>query len=99
VTPDVINAFYEAFGGALIGMSIWRLYKDGQVKGVSLVPVVFFATWGYWNLYFYPALEQWWSFWGGVLMVTMNTVWLLQMAWYIRWPRLQTQEFVYDDRG
>ena len=47
----------------------------------------FFAAWGYWNLYYYyPSLDQWWSFWGGVGVVTMNTIWLGQLIYYSQHP-------------
>lgn len=83
MTPDQINAVYEFVGALLICLSIRRLAIDGEVKGVSLWPVTFFATWGFWNLFYYPYLSQWWSFAGGLLMVTTNSIWLLQMAYFI----------------
>jgi hypothetical protein len=83
-TPDMINGAFELAGALLICMSIRRLHLDGQVKGVSVIPITFFALWGLWNLFFYPHLGQWWSFWGGVAMVVTNTIWLLQMV-YVIW--------------
>ncbi|MGZ3674646.1 MAG: hypothetical protein ACXVCO_10080 [Ktedonobacterales bacterium] len=88
MTPDQINAAFEFFGALLIGLSIWRLHVDKMVRGVSPVPVTFFATWGFWNLAFYPALEQWWSFTAGLLMVFMNSIWLVQMCWYVAREKL-----------
>jgi hypothetical protein len=52
--PDFINGLFEFVGGLLIAFSCVRLYKDKAVKGVSLWPVVFFNSWGFWNLAFYP---------------------------------------------
>ncbi len=80
--PDAVNGMLEMAGGLFILLSIKRLHKDKVVKGVSWMHVAFFSTWGYWNLFYYPHLDQWWSFWGGIGIVTTNTFWLLQMAWY-----------------
>lgn len=80
---DQINAFFEFVGALLICFSIRRMAVDKQVRGVSLVPTTFFATWGFWNLFFYPHLHQWWSFGAGLFMVTVNAIWLVQMMYYV----------------
>ncbi len=82
MTPDIINGLFECLGGIFITLSIIKLHKDKSVRGVSLYPVAFFSVWGYWNLYFYPSLGQWWSFWGGIGVVVMNTIWLGQLIYY-----------------
>lgn len=71
-------------GGLAIFHHCWTLYRDKQVKGVSVFATVFFTTWGYWNLYYYPHLNQWVSFAGGVMIVTANTLWIAMMAYYLR---------------
>lgn len=85
--PDLINGTYEAIGGAFIALSIRKLHREKLVKGVSWIHVGFFASWGYWNLFYYPHLGQWLSFVGGVGIVTTNTIWLAQMIYYIRRER------------
>lgn len=82
MTPDIINALFEGIGGLLIWVNVYRLYKDKRVSGVSLAPTAFFTVWGLWNLYFYPTLGAWWSFLGGISIVTANTVWWFQMIYY-----------------
>lgn len=81
---DLINGSFELLGALPICLSIRRLYLDGQVKGISVIHVTFFTLWGFWNLFYYPHLDQWLSFWGGVALAGTNTVWLIQMA-YIIW--------------
>lgn len=83
---DLINGLYEALGGVMIMFSVWRVLKDKRVAGVSLVPIAFFTSWGFWNLYYYPSLGQWLSFAGGVSVVSVNVVWLTLMAYYKRFP-------------
>jgi len=82
--PDIINGSFEALGGLFICASIRRLYLDKVVRGVSLLPVTFFTAWGFWNLIYYPHLEQWVSFAGGIGIVTANAIWLAQMVYYTR---------------
>jgi len=83
VTPDIANGIFEFVGALFICLSIRRLYLDKKVRGVSVVPITFFALWGWWNLYFYPSQGLWWSFLAGLFMVTANSVWLLQMGFYV----------------
>ncbi len=80
---DLVNGCYEFMGAPFILMSIIQLFKDKKVKGVSWIHVAFFSSWGYWNLYYYPHLNQWASFIGGVCLVLANTIWLGQMIYYI----------------
>ncbi len=84
MTPDQINGLFETFGGLLLCRSILLLYRQKQVHGVSILSVAFFMTWGFWNLAYYPALSQWCSFAGGVLLVTANTIWVGQLIYYSR---------------
>jgi hypothetical protein len=82
MTPDQINAIFEFVSALFIGINVWRLYKDKRVAGVSLWPTAFFASWGLWNLYFYPALNQWWSFGAGIGIVIVNVLWLGMAVYY-----------------
>ena len=84
MTPDLFNGMFEMLGGFIICLSIRKLYVDKRVAGVSWLHVAFFSTWGFWNLYYYPSLGQWWSFWGGIGVVSANTFWLFQMLYYMR---------------
>lgn len=83
MTPDAINACFEGLGGLLLWINVYRLYKDKQVSGISLWPTAFFTMWGVWNLYFYPAVNAWYSFFGGLSIVLANLVWWLQMLYYV----------------
>jgi hypothetical protein len=75
---------FELFGSAMLWRNVLQLYRDKQVKGVHWSATFFFAAWGYWNLFYYPHLDQWWSFAGGVSIVIANTIWLGQMHYYLR---------------
>ena len=79
---DLINGIFESCGGFFIALSVFKLHHEKVVRGVSWVHVSFFTGWGFWNLAFYPYLDQWASFWGGFLLVAVNTVWLGQIFYY-----------------
>lgn len=84
MNPDMINGLFELFGGLLYILNIRLLLIHKQVQGVSLIPTVFFTSWGIWNLFYYPSLDQWYSFYGGVFLVTVNAIWLLLALYYAR---------------
>lgn len=80
--PDLINACFEASAMLFVGLSVRRVFRDKQVKGVSPLGVLFFTTWGFWNLYYYASLAQWasWAAGGGVAVV--NVIWLVGLLKY-----------------
>lgn len=82
--PDLVNGCFELGGSALIWLSVRRLWKDKMIRGYSPWATAFFAGWGYWNLFYYPHLAQWWSFAGGVSIVVANTAWISLMWKYRR---------------
>jgi len=92
LAPDHINALYEGIGSLLIWLSIRKLYQDKEVKGVHIAPIIFFMSWGIWNLYYYPHLNQWYSFWAGCSMVTANMIWVGQMAYYGWWNKKRFED-------
>jgi len=82
--PDFINGGFEFLGSIVLWRNVVQLYRDKMTRGVHWSATGFFMAWGYWNLYYYPSLDQWWSFAGGVSIVIANTVWLGQMFYYGR---------------
>jgi hypothetical protein len=86
MTPDLINGCFELTGAAMLCLNVRRLWRDRRVAGVHWGPTLFFAAWGFWNLFYYPSLEQWASFAGGIALVSVNTVWLTLLAYLSRRP-------------
>jgi hypothetical protein len=82
VSPDQFNGLFELVGGAMLFRNCWLTYKSKTVKGVSVLTTIFFAGWGLWNLFYYPHLEQWWSFAGGCVIMTANALWIWLMVYY-----------------
>lgn len=79
---DLINAGFEVFGFVAVSLSIVRLYKDKQVKGLSILTLVFFTSWGAWNLYYYPSLGQLCSTVGAACTFSANTIWVGMVLYY-----------------
>lgn len=77
MTPDIINALFEAAASIFVWFNVMALRRDRVVKGVHWTPIAVFAVWGYWNMYYYPHLDQWWSFFAGIGVAVANTVWIL----------------------
>lgn len=82
--PDLINGLFEASAGFFVLAHCRRVIKDKLVKGVSIIATIFFTSWGFWNLYYYPYLDQWLSFIGGLFIVSANTLWVILMLYYKR---------------
>ena len=80
--PDVINGVFEAIGGFVILLSVRKVLQDRQVHGVHWGHVLFFVTWGWWNLYYYPHLDQWYSAAGAGGVALANTAWMILIMKY-----------------
>lgn len=81
---DVINGMFELFGGLLVWFNVKRLRKDKKVCGISWQIQAFFTSWEWWNVYYYPSLNQWVSCLGGAILAIGNTVWVIFAIYYIR---------------
>ena len=82
MTPDLINALFEFFAAAAVTMSIVTVLKQKMVRGVSIAHVGFFVLWGFWNLFYYPHLEQTLSFIAGIAVAIANTTWISLLIYY-----------------
>lgn len=85
--PDLINGCFEAGGTLAVLASIQRLRRDREVKGVAWFMVAFFTTWGYWNTFYYSHLDQWFSWSAGIVLASVNTVYLWMLIHYTRDPK------------
>jgi len=93
---DNVNGLFELCGGIFVALHCLKLYRDKKVRGVSFVATGYFAAWGFWNMYYYPFLEQWASLVGGLLIVAMNTLWISMMFYYIRKERKEVSDMIKD---
>lgn len=74
---DVINGLFELIGAFFTWRNYFQLRKDKELKGIYWPLIAFMTLWGFWNLIYYPSLDQWCSFVGGLALVTGNLLWIL----------------------
>lgn len=82
LTPDQLNAAFETCGAFFTWANAYRLFKDKEIKGIYWPTTIFFTLWGCFNLWFYPTINQMWSFYAGIILVSGNILWILQLAFY-----------------
>lgn len=82
--PDLINGLFELCGSVFIILNIRQVLKDKEVKGVYWPAMMFFTVWGYWNIFYYPHLNQWLSFLGGLAIAACNSVYVFLLIYYSR---------------
>lgn len=85
--PDLINGVFE-FGISIpLAKGVMMLRADRVVKGFYWPTIVWTTAWGLWNLFYYPHLDQWLSFIGGLIVVSVNITWLVHVYYYARQSR------------
>lgn len=82
MTPDLFNGLLEFGGSIFTWMNVRAIYRDKGHAGVYIPAIVFFMCWGIWNLFYYPHLNQWWSFVGGISLVVANVSWVALLLYY-----------------
>lgn len=82
MSPDSINGLFELLGAGAIWLSVRKLREDKKVRGFHWGQLGFFTSWGIWNLYYYPHLDQWLSFVGGLAVVGVNITYLAHIYMY-----------------
>jgi hypothetical protein len=80
--PDLTNGLFEALGAVALWGNVRAIRESHTISGVDWRSTVFFTAWGIWNLYYYPHLDQWLSFAGGLAIVVVNATWLAHVWAY-----------------
>ncbi len=89
MTPDHINASFELVAAFVLWLNFRRLWRDRELKGVSVIPTAFYALWCVWNIYYYAHLGQWLSWYAGLGVGVANLAWVVLALWVRRRPREQ----------
>jgi len=89
---DAVNGLFEGVTGIASILNCRQLYKDKEVKGVVWWFTIFYTLWGFWNLYYYPSLNQWFSFAGGLVIVAANAFWVGMVIYYRRKLKIKTNQ-------
>ena len=80
--PDLINGILEILGGVFIFTNVFRIYRTKSSASFHWASALFFTSAGFWNIYYYPHLGQWFSFSGGVFIVLANVTYLFLVMRY-----------------
>jgi hypothetical protein len=72
------------FASSFIVLNVIQLYKDKQVRGVSLISLSFFSVWGSWQIYYFWNIDQFWSLAGTVALAMTNIIWATMAIYYSR---------------
>ena len=59
---DLVNALFLLGATLFMGLNILQLYKDKLVRGVSVLPFIYFLLWNLYSLYYLVHLNQLVSF-------------------------------------
>lgn len=79
---DLWNAALELGGAYFISRSIRKLYRDKIVRGFAWEQVAFYAMWGVLNLFYYPAMGSWYSFYAGIAVTVTNLTYTAMLIYY-----------------
>jgi len=82
--PDGVNAFFELSAGAFKAKNCLALIKQKEFKGANFWGIVFFTSWGAWNMFYYYHLGQYLSWFGGFCIFFVNC-WYLWLIFYLVW--------------
>lgn len=81
---DLVNGLFELVAGIAAFYNCYVIRRDKMVRGVSIASTFFFTSWGAWNLYYYPSLDQTLSFYGGVVIFAANALYVYLLLSYRR---------------
>lgn len=86
LTPDQVNGLFELAGAAFLLNHCRVLYAQKHVAGVSIISTVFFFWWAAWNIFYYPHLNQIWSFYGGLCIGAAHILYVTMLLYYRKFP-------------
>lgn len=79
---DFVNSLFEFFAIFAIWLSIRKCYKERSSKGVHWAQVVFYCSWGFWNVLYYPSVGHWVSAMAGLGVAVSNSIWAALLIKY-----------------
>jgi cation transport ATPase len=85
LTMDQANACLEMGGAFLRTLDCIKLFQDKRFSGGHLGTALYFLGWGVFNVFFYPSLNQVWSFWAAIVLMVMNGLWFVMALYYNHW--------------
>jgi len=77
-----VNALFELGAAFMVALSAYKCYLNKSAFGASPWTTGFFACWGFWNLWYYPQVGDWFSFGAGVAVCLANLSWTSLLVYY-----------------
>lgn len=84
LTPDLVNGIFEIAGSVATWGTFRAIRKDKGYAGIRLPIMAFFTSWGFWNLYYYSHLFQWFSLFASLSLTAGNVAIICAMIYYGR---------------
>jgi hypothetical protein len=81
---DAVNAVFEFSGSIAVWLNVRAIYRDRGYAGGRIYVNVFFFSWSWWNLYYYPHLGQMLSAIGTMSIGFANMAYLIMMLHFGR---------------
>lgn len=82
LTYDQINAGLEMGGAFLRALDCVKLFRAKRFVGGYLGTAMYFLLWGIFNTFYYPSLNQTWSFAAAIALAAMNGLWFVMAIHY-----------------
>ena len=79
---DGFNGILGVVATSTILITIYKLYKEKLVRGISIYQAGFFMCLSYWNIYYYLHLNQLFSFYSAFVLSIASTIWVIQIVYY-----------------
>lgn len=73
---DLINSLFQAGAIFFLCLNIRQIVIHSELKGVSIFMIVYFTVWGYWGIFMFYTLHQFWSMVTNIGIATAYTIWL-----------------------
>lgn len=83
INHDAINGAFEMLGTIFVWLNVYRVIKDKDVKGQSLLSILFFTSWGFWNITYYSALMQPLSSAAAICMSAASFTYFVLVLYYV----------------
>jgi hypothetical protein len=97
MVEDIVNSGFHLGAAIFTFYNCWIAYQQKEVKGVSKLTVVFMITWGVWNLYYFTAINQPFTWYMNIVIMSANALWLILAMRYSNKEKLDGQQ--EDSRG
>jgi len=80
---DMINSVFFFSSSVFVMLNVIKLVQDKEIKGVRLLPGLFFSISTIWGIYYYGQLLQYISLIGIAFLAIANTLWIALAVYYV----------------